>query len=422
MRLARQIVICLLCGLSGLGLAVSAEPVELASLVEIALDENRSLDALDDQIAALESKLTRAGVWQDPSLTVAYQNVPVNSFALGETPMSMLLVRVDQSLPFAGKTSKREAVVREESQAKHWELDEQRSRLRALIKEMYYKLALARQLGVLTTEHLSLVDQFVDVVRVKYEVGRAAQYELLRLEVLRERLVDDRDKFEQQDDELTAVLNVMLHRDVSSPIETPEQLMLDAPTHSLAELRQLALTQRPLLKQFESIARMHDATADLAQAEVRPDPRLFASYGFREALDSGEQGEDLVTLGIALRLPFHRDARQGTQVRQSQSLARAALAGREAQADTQSVDLARALSGWERAVDRIASYSERIIPAAERALDATFSSYQVDRADFVSLYQAEMELLDFERMIRLATVDGLLAKVKIEQLCGEEVR
>jgi outer membrane protein TolC len=129
-----------------------------------------------------------------------------------------------------------------------------------------------------------------------------------------------------------------------------------------------------------------------------------------------------VTLGIALRLPFHRDARQGTQVRQSQSLARAALAGREAQADTQSVDLARALSGWERAVDRIASYSERIIPAAERALDATFSSYQVDRADFVSLYQAEMELLDFERMIRLATVDGLLAKVKIEQLCGEEVR
>jgi len=425
MRLARQIVVCLLCLNTGLGVALRAEPAEpaeLATLVEIALAENRSLDALDAQIAALESKRARAGVWQAPNLTVAYQNVPVDSFALGRTPMSMLLVRVDQTVPYPGKTAKREAVVREEQQARQWALEERRNQLRALTREIYYKLALARHLGKLTADHMSLVDQFIDVVRVKYEVGRAAQFELLRLEVLRERLRDERDEYHQQAAELTAVLNVTLHRDVLSPIETPDRLVLNAPSSTLEELRQAASTQRPLLKQFESTARMHDAAADLARAEVMPDPKLFASYGFREALPTGEQGEDLVTLGIGFKLPFHRDARQGNQIRQSQSLARSALAGREAQVDTQAGVLARALADWERALDKITSYSERIIPAAQRALDATFSSYQVDRADFTSLYQAEMELLDFERTIRLATIEGLLAEVRIERLCGESLQ
>ncbi len=54
-------------------------------------------------------------------------------------------------------------------------------------------------------------------------------------------------------------------------------------------------------------------------------------------------------------------------------------------------------------------------------LDATFSSYQVDRAEFISLFDAEVELLEFERTIRRATVDGLIAIANIELLIGKEL-
>ena len=49
----------------------------------------------------------------------------------------------------------------------------------------YYRLALARQLRTLTVDHLQLSEQLIEAVRIKYEVGRAEQRELLRLELLR---------------------------------------------------------------------------------------------------------------------------------------------------------------------------------------------------------------------------------------------
>jgi hypothetical protein len=59
------------------------------------------------------------------------------------------------------------------------------------------------------------------------------------------------------------------------------------------------------------------------------------------------------------------------------------------------------------------------MPLAHRALDATFAAYQVDRADFASLYQSELQLLDFERTIVRATARTHLEHVAAEALVGQ---
>jgi hypothetical protein len=52
------------------------------------------------------------------------------------------------------------------------------------------------------------------------------------------------------------------------------------------------------------------------------------------------------------------------------------------------------------------------------SLDATFSSYRVGRADFASLFQAELELLNFERTTRMAATEAAEARESAEEIVG----
>jgi outer membrane protein TolC len=394
---------------------------DLAALVDVALAHNRELAAMEAKIAALEHRTTRAGAWQNPKLTAAYQNVPIDPFALGVEPMSMVMIRLEQTVPFFGKTSSREDVVQKATQSRKWDLEEKKNELSASVKTTYYRLALSRHLEKITRDHIDLVVQLIDAVRIKYEVGRAAQQDLLRLEVLRDRLRDDLEDFTKAQRELTAGINATLHRHVETAIDTPAELPIEAPANSLDELSRMALATRPALKALAFTADMHRAAAALAEYEAVPDPTLFASYGVRTELPNGNPGRDLVTLGVGLPLPVFYSSRNAAEASASRELARAADATREAVVDAIHGGLEDALARWTRAADKVKTYRTKLVPDAHRTLDATFSSYQVDRADFSSLYDAELELLRFEKTIRVATTDGLVAKTAIERLIGEKL-
>lgn len=421
MPLKRNISLALVVLLLTVALPRRASADDLADLVDVALTRNPSLDAIASEVAALEEKTSQVGAWKDPVLTLAYQNVPIEKPILGEEPMSMLRLQVGQKIPFFGKTDKREEVVRKSIAAKRWEIEEQRVKLRSAVKEAYYRLGLTRQLKRLTEEHITLVQQLIDTVLIKYEVGRAQQQHLLRLEVLRDRLRDDLNDFDQRSVALVASLNATLHRDVATPIATPETFVLEGPIDDAASLRETANTTHPALKRLDASAAMYHAAADLAEAETIPDPTVFAAYGVRTEFANGMPARDLVTLGVSVPIPVLSDSTYGARSRESRIRAEAAGERRAALLDRLGDKLAGLVARWDRAAKKVEAYHGTLVPAAQRTLDATFSSYQVDRADFTSLFEAELDLLNFEKTIRVSTVDGLVAQALIEELIGKEL-
>lgn len=387
----------------------------------MALEANPQLAALSAQVEALSHERKQAGAWKDPMLTIAYQNVPIDSFALGRQPMSMLRLQLGQTIPMVGKTDKRENVVRQNKKAKNWQREEAKTQIRAAIKATYYQLTLARQLKTLTDDHITLVMQLLDAVRIRYEVGKAPQQNLLRLEVLRDRLKDDLEDFDRQDQALTASLNAVLHRSVRTVITTPRDLQVVLPKHDLTRLQALAVEHRPALKQLEADRGMYTASAELARAEATPDPTIFAAYGLRLDGSNGTGGTDLVTIGATLPISFFNEDRYTERAHAATARAQGKSAQREGLIDVINAGLARAMATWTRSARKVETYRKTLVPSAHRTLDATFSSYQVDRADFLSLFEAELELLNFERTIRIATVEALLAQTTIEQLVGKEL-
>jgi outer membrane protein TolC len=394
-------------------------PAESArALARQAISKNPSIAAVEARAAALREQVRRAGVWSDPTVAIEYSNIPIDAWVLGEHPMSGLQLKLKQTFPFPGKTRLRREVARQEVKEEEHRLAERKVQLAAMVGRAYHSLALTRQLRAVTARHIRLLKKLIDAVRIKYEVGKVGQHELLRLTVLRDKLEDDLESFDRDDRVLSASLNAALHRPAERKVATPRRTVAPEPPRSVAALVRRAQAQRPrlaLLAQQTATAR---ARARQAGREKYPDITAWAGYRVRIGAGT-DAGTDFFALGLSVPLTFFQnEGRWGTVQRAAKARARAAEAERQAELDRIRAGLEAALARGRRAAREARAYRDKLLPAAQRTLDATLSAYSVDRADFASLHQAELQLLDFERTLRRAETTAALAAVEIDALTG----
>ncbi len=382
------------------------------------LAANPALSALEAQVAALKHGVPQAGVWQDPMAAVEYSNMPVDAPWPGNHPMSGIQLKVQQTLPAPGKLAARTAVAESRVVSARDALAEKQDQLVGLVRDLYHRLALVRQLKAVTVEHLGLVKQFIAVVRTSYEVGRAHQHDLLRLQVLRDRLADDLNGFDDRDRQLTSLLVAAVHRPPGTEVQTPEVTRAPAPPAHLDPLLAGALKRRPLLRDLADRAHTAELAARRAEVEQRPDVTVWLGYRIRTPAGT-DPGTDFVTAGASIPLPwFWNSRRWGEKAQANRAMARSLTDRRQAAVDALRGRLEADLARWRRATQKAKTYSDGLVPEARRTLDATFAAYRVGRADFASLYQAELELLDFERTIRTAESDAARAAVDVSTLTG----
>ena len=391
------------------------------SLSDQAVKANPSVGAIESRIRALGEQVDQSGAWMDPTFSAEYSSMPIDAPIPGRHPMSGVQLTLKQTFYWPGKIKAREEEARSRVREAELGLDEQKLQLRVLVGRAYYRLALTRQLRKVTEEHIRLVDDFVDVVRVKNEAGLTAQHELLRLRVLVDQLKDDLNNFDQDEQSLTATINATLHRPIDVPVPTPERTAVAEPPTDSQALARLAERERPLLKRFVAASEAYRAASRRAAREGYPDITLWAGYRVRTRAGT-DRGTDFLSLGVSLPIPLFYSQRWGSERRKNEQLAQAAIGDRAAEIDRIRGDLGRLVATWKRAVQKARTYRENLTPEARLTLDATFASYQVDRADFASLFQAEIQLLDFERTTLMAETSAAEARVDTEALVGTGVK
>ncbi|MCA9632134.1 MAG: TolC family protein [Myxococcales bacterium] len=380
---------------------------------------NASIDAVEQRVGALKESVTTAGAWMNPVLSAEYSNVPVDSFALGDHAMSGVQLKLSQTFYWPGKAAAREEEARARVRQEQLSLAEQKVQLRTSVMRAYYRLALTRQLRSVTREHVKLVKDFLEIVRVKNEAGLVAQHELLRLHVLSDELEDDLKNFDQDERSLTSTINAALRRPIDTVVRTPKQTKVSEPNASAAELIRRAREGRPLLKRYTAEAATHRAAARRAARDGYPDITVWAGYRFRVPVGA-DAGTDFASVGLAMPLPIFYSQRSSSERRKNEKLAQEAMDNRAAALDDIRGDLGRVVAIWKRSAQKARTYRKDLTPAARLTLDATFASYQVDRADFASLFQAEVQLLNFERATRMAEAAAAEARVDAESIVGSQ--
>jgi outer membrane protein TolC len=270
-----------------------------------------------------------------------------------------------------------------------------------------------------TRDHLKLISQMISVVRVKYEVGKVGQHQLLRLQLLESKLVEELRSFARDDRALTATINASLRRPLAREVQTPKRLEPTAPRWRVAQLLQRAKEQRPLLRLHRARARTERQAAKRAAREGYPD--FTAWIGYRVRIESGsgaDPGTDFFSAGLSIPLPLFYERKHGSRRQRHEAQALASEQQGKGLLLQIRASLGRELATWRRAVQEAEAHRRRLIPLARRALDATLAAYQVGRADFASLFQAELQLLELARAIRRAEAAAALSRAEVEALVG----
>jgi len=393
--------------------------VTLDSLVLEALESNPELKAARARWEASQKRPKQEGTLPDPMIGVGWQNVTFDSITLEEDPNSMLRFSVSQEIPFPGKLPLREKIasIYADAEGKSYLAGERK--IVADLKSAYHDWQFTLKAIEITRKNKTLLEKFAEIAKVKYEVGKAAQQDMITAGVETSKLLEQIEVLESRREIIEARINSLLDRPSDAPLGRPEEPARTPLPFSPEEAETLAEENSPALAVKESRVTSGRESLALARKELYPDFVVGLSPGVMGKEGKGMDGVWEVSLGVKVPLYFWR--------KQSLGVEEAALDLRGAEEEYRSANREVRFSVKESYLNaRTAAklmdlYEKGIIPQSRLALESAISAYQTGAVDFSVLLDSLVTVFSFELEYERNLAEYLKAIARIEEFTGVEI-
>jgi outer membrane protein, heavy metal efflux system len=271
----------------------------------------------------------------------------------------------------------------------------------------------------LAKENLAYYDHVLDVNRERYKAGAIAQVDLDRLELQRVQYESDLQIAEENLETAKIQLLMLLNDrtpvdqfDVTGPFDFTAQI---AP---LDEVRQVALDNRPDLK--EALQSIEKAKTDhrLAVANGSTDPTLSAWYTYNPSFNNPFAHQ---TLGASVSIPLRIfDRNQGEKLRTQLDIDRSAKLTDATRAQVFS-DVDSAYATVTSTVTLLVPYKERYLRQASRVRDTIAFSYEHGAASLLDFLSAQAEYRSVQVSYLNLVASYMSAANQLNLAAGREV-
>ena len=374
----------------------SADILILNDLINIAIEKNPQLRSLYSAIRADSAKIPQAGALPDPILSLSMMNLPANSFALDQEPMTGKQISLMQQFPFPGKLSLKEDISSEAAAIATSNYQEYQNQIIQDLKIAYYDLFVLDKSIEVARNNQQLLNEFVEIAQSKYRVGRGIQQDVLKAQVELSKMIDRLIQLEQKREVRQAQINTILNQPVNTPLgraNEPDFIILE---QSLNTLQMTAKLNRPLLTGWESMRNQSRLKVDLAKKDYWPDFTIFLAYTQRDELQNGSPGYDFFSGGISLNLPIYSANKQSKKVEESM-YSKNMIEERYQQILNQIYfELENKLSSAKKNAKLVELFKTGIIPQASQSLESALTGYQTDKVDFLTLINNQITLFNYE--------------------------
>lgn len=378
--------------------SVQAQGLSLEQAVEEAVKANPALAAQYQQAAAMEHMPSQLQALPDPRLSVNLQNVPLDSMDLEQEAMTQLQLGFHQVLPSPGSLSLKGRAASERAEASRLQADELRLRLIAKVKRLWWQLFYLDKALQANVQNRNLVEQFSELARTRYEVGRAQQQDMLLAQLELGKLQDEALRLTGQREQQVAALNKLLDRASHQAIELREREQGAWPQLSgMVELREQARKQRPLLLQTRKQLDAAQSQLAFSREDAGPDFRLGAVYGLRSGDNpDGSARSDFLSLQFSMSLPLYAGSKQNRAIDQRGAELEQFKLQLHEQHNRVATEIQQALAGYRQARKQVELFTREVLPQARQSVDALMAGYQVGKVDFISLQRSQSMLYDYQ--------------------------
>ncbi len=359
-----------------------ADPV-LASLVRESLEKNPEYARARAELAAERERIPQAGALGDPTLTLGIQNDGFQRIEIGNMGTSFWQVMVTQPLPWPGKRGLREDVARSTASATEAGLERVRLTTVASVERAYVDLLLVRgQLELL--EKLEVLWKEAEAIaRARYEVGAVPQSDLVRAQLERTRLVQQRLALEASEQARLQALNRLRVHPLDEPIVTSRRIsdVGTPPLPSTEEAAADAEARSPDLAQAHRSVVTAERRVDLARRERYPDFTVSAAIMPRGGLDP------MWAASVGVSLPIFAGSKQSRAVAENASRRDAETQAEETIRQILRLRTRERLTALDALLKTIRLYREGLLVQSDTAVRSTVTQYKVGRVPFASVLE-----------------------------------
>jgi len=382
------LLVGLILAIPGVGAASQQEVLD--SLIQSALDRNPELSAARNSLEAVSNAARGAGALPDPMLTVGIMNLPANSFAFDETPMSGVSVGFAQKIPWPSKLRSRTALARariSEHTAREQMVE---SRIVREVTEAYLDYAYWTGSRPIIEELLEYLNAAKAIAQENYANGKSSARDFLSVASKVSRAELRLLKVEQRG--YAALLQLRRAVGDSSLSDALPALLSDPNDNQPGSF---SIDGSPRLSRSMAAVKEAETKRRLARSDFSPDLTLGVDYRFRQTLPGDPvKGADYVSFKVGLSLPLWFFAKQNHNLRSRQQ---AVIASQESERSVRDQLAARhqeLLSNLQFVAESLRKYDSSIIPETKASLDAAEVAYEVGEVDFKTLLSANADVFE----------------------------
>lgn len=390
------------------------------SLLAYAKERNPEYAVMRLEAEAARERVYPAGALPDPVLRTELQNV--TNYGSDAGP-NLLPSRVGgtkytlmQSLPFWGKRDLKRQAAEAEADAAQGKAGVTWNEQAARIKTAYAQYFAIARLIRLNQEVIDLVDRIEGITQARYAGGLVPQQDAIRVQVERTAMRNELIQMETEHHHARIRLNALLARPAQASFAEPERLR---PIPAPAKLDFVALedslrSRNPQLFADEAKVRAAETARDLTYRNRYPDFTVGVS-----PMQTGSRVNEW-ELMVEFNIPLQQESRR-SQERESEKMADAARARKEATANQLLADLSENLAGIDvaRRVEMLAQTS--LLPQAELTFQAALAGYETGKVDFATLLDAQRQIRKAKQDIVKAQAEQQIRLADIERLIGEDL-
>ena len=399
--------------------SIYAQTTQLDSLVNKAILVSPKLKMLRAKRKVAENKIPQVSNLPNPMLMLGLMNMPTNSFAFDQEPMTQKVIGLQQSFPFPGKLSAMEDAAAVDTLIIDKEIQDAENEIRKNVRQKYYSLSFFRKSIAYAKESKNLLEKIAEVVSTKYSVSTASQQNLVKVQLEITNVSDKIEDLKSKEGSVLSGLNALLLQDASAPVYTETFDSIKTIDITVKQLDSLARTNRPFLQGIQLAQEKGKLKQRVAEKDYLPNFTLGVQYGQRGTLQkTGMDQADFLSFSVGISLPINYGGKISSKVQEATSLQE--LYSEQYYTAFQNLNgiFGTAVTDLNSIKDRINLFETGLLPQAHQNLSSALSSYQVNKVDFINVIDAQNQLFRIETNLYKLKTDYLKKIAELEFLTG----
>lgn len=399
-----------------LGFSILANAQSLDEYFKIAAENNPGLQAKYKSFEAAMERVAQVSSLPDPNLSFGYFISPV------ETRVGPQRARfsLTQMFPWFGTLKAQEDVATLMAEAKYQEFLDARNKLLYQVAAAYYPLYELKRLVEIENENISILSSYKDIASVKFQNGKGAMVDVLRVDIMLKDAATNLSILEQKKKPLETRFNKLLNRQEDETIIVQDSLYVE--NLPVTYRRDSLLTSNPLLDELDLKIKASEAQELAATKQGMPKIGVGLDYvivGQRTDMSVLDNGQDVLMPMVTMSLPIFRGKYKAAQ-KEAQLMQESYALQKEDAVNRLTSTYEMIWFEIQKQLDQIILYEEQIM-TSQQSLNLLFTAYGNSGKDFEEVLRMQQQILKYQKMkatalsdynIAIAELDYITAKTK----------